>query len=415
MTKVYKVLVIGAGGHSHHWQTNINIHDNFEVCGIVDTNPDVLEHEPKIWGIDDDAVAMTIDEAVMFGIKADVALICTPIYTHHGLAIEAMRNNLHVICEKNMAHTMQAGLEMTRCAIEHPHLATVVGHQYPYWRRSNWAIKKAIRSGKLGALNAIQCNFNGGGYWSPGTPTRSGWRRFLDHDYLEDWAVHTLDLFRSFTSMDPVALSADLWRPPWSKRYGTNSINIRMLLADSSEIEGEIPLVCSAETDRARHLWKNGKIPKSWVHAQYVGHAENMGLMEHNEHWMIQGEKGSIEFMDGGYSKETKLRMIISDYDPAKGPKQELTWTESNLQPYPVDLECGPAAQWKGDNNEEEWDNNCFILEELKQCIESGGKIKPLRNFEDCIKTFAITMGAIESSKRGGEPIFLPDLWEIPR
>jgi hypothetical protein len=51
----------------------------------------------------------------------------------------------------------------------------------------------------------------------------------------------------------------------------------------------------------------------------------------------------------------------------------------------------------------------------MKQCIESGGKIKPIRCFENTIKTFVITMAAFESSRRGGETIFLPDMWEIPR
>lgn len=421
---VYKILVVGSGGHAiNHWRSQINIHGDFQVSGVVDTDTMLLENAPKIWGIDDDAVAVSIDEAMQTGIKADIALIATPINTHHALAIEAMRNNLHVMCEKNMAQSMQAAIEMTRFALENPKLATVVGHQYPYWRQSNWAIRKAIGTGQLGQLDSIQCNFNACNNWNPGVPTRNGWRRFLDHDYLEDWAIHTLDLFRYYTAMDPVVLSADLWKPSWSRKYGTSSINIRMKMASPSEYEGDRPLICSEETNRARRLWKNGKTPNSWVHAQYVGHSEGMGSFEHGEHWMIQGNRGSIEYMEGGYHKEKppELRMITHDYDiantkfdPKKTPKT-LNWKETNLKPYPTDLECGSAAQWKGNNTENEFDNNCFILEEMKQCIESDGKIKPIRCFENCIKTFAIAMAAIESSNRGGESIFLPDMWEIPR
>ncbi len=417
---VYRVLVVGSGGHAiNHWRSQLNIHSDFKVSGVVDTNPVVLENIHEVWGVEEDAGAATIDDAMQTGTKADVALICTPIETHHGIVIEAMRNGLHVICEKNMAHSMQAGLEMTRWAINHPKLATVVGHQYPYWRRANWAIRKAIGTGQLGQLDSIQCNFNPAAGWNPGSPVRNGWRRFLDHDFLEDWAVHTLDLFRYFTAMDAIVVSADLWRPNWSKRYGTSSINIRLLMADPAEYEGKTPLVWSAQTDRARRLWKNGKIPETWVHAQYVGSCEGMGGFDHGEHWMIQGSKGSIEFMDGGYPKGKKevVRMLTHAYNlirDEKNPPQQIDWAESNLQPYPADLECGPAAQWKGDNTKEEFDSGVFILEEMKQCIESGGKIKPLRCFENCIKSFAISQAAIQSSQRGGEPIFLPDLWEIP-
>jgi hypothetical protein len=361
---VYKILVVGSGGHAvNHWRGQINIHESFKVTGVVDTDTTVLERAPELWGVEEDAVATTIDEAMLTGIKADIALICTPIESHHALCIEAMRNNLHVMCEKNMAHSMQAGIEMTRCALEHPHLATVVGHQYPYWRDVNWAIRKAIGTGQLGNLDSITCIFNNGGYWNPVVPTRNGWRRFLDHDYLEDWAVHTIDLFRYFTAMDAIVVSADLWRPAWSKRYGGSSINIRMQMAPPSEYEGDQPLMNSTETDRARRLWTNGK---------------------------------------------------TSNMEELRRGKQ-LNWKESDLRPYPIDLECGPAAQWKGNNTEDEFTNNVFILEEMKQCIESGGTIKPLRCFENCIKTFTISMAAFESSKRGGQPIFLPDMWEIPR
>jgi len=421
----YNVLIVGSGGHClNHWRSQLNIHGAFKPSGVVDIDTELLSKAPGLWGVPDDAVATTIDEAMELGIKADIALICTPIETHHTIAIEAMRNGLHVICEKNMAHSMQAGIEMTRCALDHPKLATVVGHQYPFWRQANWAVRKAIGTGKIGKLDSIQCDFNrGSGAWSPTPPHKVDWRRFLDHSFLEDWAVHTIDLFRYFTAMDAVVVSADLWRPSWSRQTGTSSINIRMKMASPSEYEGDVPLLCNEQTDRARRLCENGRTPAGWIHAQYIGHSEGMGIFDHGEHWMIQGSKGSLELMNEGHGKKPlAIRMLTHDYDgiddagpSARIPARELTWKESNLQPYPTDLECGSAAQWKGNNTEDEFDSGVFILEEMKQCIESGGKIKPTRCFENCIKTFAISMGAIESSKRGGEPLFLPYLWEIPR
>ncbi len=418
----YKVLVVGSGGHAlNHWRGHLNIHEAFEVSGVVDVDTELLEHASELWGVEEDATATTIDQALETGIKADVALICTPIYTHHGISIEALRNGLHVICEKNMAQSMQAGIEMTKCALEHPKLVTVVGHQYPFWRSSNWAIRKAIGTGRLGKLNNIQCSFNPAQpSYDPTTPTRTGWRRFLDHDYLEDWAIHTLDLFRYFSAMDAIVVSADLWRPPWIRRFGTSSINVRMLMANPAEYEGEDPLVYTEATDRARRLWQNGKAPSSWIHAQYVGHSDGMGGFENEEHWLIRGSRGSIEYQTGR-THHDEIRMLTHDFDLERidtlKPNEEVDihWTESNLRPYPVDLECGTAAQWKGDNTEDEWGSGCFLLEEIKQGIESGGKIKPTRSFENCLKTLSIAMGTIESSRHGGTPIFLPDLWEIPR
>lgn len=145
-------------------------------------------------------------------------------------------------------------------------------------------------------------------------------------------------------------------------------------------------------------------------------------MFDKGEHWMIMGNKGSLEFMEGGVDKKpAEIRLQTHDYDvdsiPSYDlmPKKEVKWTKSNLQPFKNDLECGPARQWKGDNTQDEFDSGAFILEEMKQAIESENKIKPIRCFENCIKTFTITMAAIESSNHGGAPVFLPKMWEIPR
>ncbi len=52
-----------------------------------------------------------------------------------------------------------------------------------------------------------------------------------------------------------------------------------------------------------------------------------------------------------------------------------------------------------------------IILEQVKRSIDSGGKDQPQNNFKDVFKSFAATMGAIESS-RTGKSIWVPDYWK---
>lgn len=141
---------------------------------------------------------------------------------------------------------------------------------------------------------------------------------------------------------------------------------------------------------------------------------------------LIQGTRGSIEVMHDNYSTDGKPRPNIvrfATYDPATyDPDAKYTdnWRIQDVENCRRDLECwpdgelpGPGPRWMGNNKEDEFCDQAFILEEMKQCIESNGKIKPLRCFENCIKTFAISMGAVKSAAAGGQTVWLPDLWQV--
>jgi predicted dehydrogenase len=431
---VYKVVIIGAGGHATSmWRSNINIHDDFEAVGIVDTNPAALEQMPAAWGIDEDNIAETVDQAVNLGIvkKGDIALISTPINTHAIISAEAMEHGLHVLCEKNMAESMSAGNLMVKSALEHPELATVVGHQYPYWLQWPWQLRREIKLGRIGEIDNVVLKFLGGGNgWQPaprGSQNRKGWRRFLSHPFLEDWIIHYIDMLRYLTGMDAVSVNADLWKPKWSLSYGTQALNLQMLFAEDKDYEDPAnTLQACDKTTKLKRRWQNGRIPEEWAHVNFHSNGSRMGPVQCGVNILIQGTLGSIELCHDNYEGDGVKRpnnVRITSYDPATydhNAKYEDNWKIENINAFRRDVECwpegelkGPGPRWMGDNNEEEWGSQAFMLEEVKQFIESDGKIKPLRSFENCIKTFAISMGAMESTAAGGKAVWLPDLWEV--
>ncbi len=431
---VHKVLIIGAGGHAtNSWLGAINIHEDFKPTGIVDINPEVLENAPKTWGIDDDRVSYTIDEAVAEGLakKGDIALICTPIDTHATLCAEAMENGLHVICEKNMAHSMPAGMLMVKTALAHPELATVIGHQYPYALSWPWHVRRAIKMGEIGEIDNVNLRFLGGGNgWQPASrekQNRRDWRKFLDHPFLEDWIIHYIDLLRYLTGMDALTVNADLWNPKWSQSLGTNSMNILMQFAEDKHYEDPMRTLRDCEqTQVAKRRWQLGNIPREWAHVNFHSNGQRIGLVQCGNSILIQGTRGSIEVIHDNYNGDGVTRpniVRISTYDPEKfdhHAKYADNWKVQDVLTCRRDLECwpdkelpGPGPRWAGNNTGDEFCDQAFILEEMKQCIESNGKIKPLRCFENCIKTFAISMGAIKSASAGGQPVWLPDMWQV--
>jgi predicted dehydrogenase len=436
---VHKVLIVGAGGHAtSSWKNMLNLHGGFAPAGIVDTNPEVLEKMPAIWGIPDDKVSDTIDGAVDEGIvkKGDIALICTPINTHAVLCIEAMDNGLHIICEKNMAQSMTAGMVMAKAALAHPELGTVIGHQYPFSLPWPWQVRRAIKMGEIGAIDNVNLRFFGGGNgWQPTSREKqkglrtglTDWRKFLEHPFLEDWIIHYIDMLRYITGMDAVTVNADLWRPKWCESIGTQALNLQMLFAEDKDYEDPKRTLRDCEQTRAvKRRWQLGTAPPEWAHVNFHSNGQRIGPVQCGNSILIQGTRGSIEVMHDNYSADGVNRpnnLRISTYDPANydhDAKYTENWKRTDLMTFRGDLECwpqgdlpGPGPRWMGDNTENEFNDQAFILEEMKQCIESSGKIKPLRCFENCIKTFAISMGAIKSAAAGGQSVWLPDLWQI--
>jgi predicted dehydrogenase len=90
------------------------------------------------------------------GIEA--IIIATPLHLHAPIAIEAMRQGLHVITEKLMAHDIGQCKEMARvAAAQQRYLA--IGHQrhynVKYWQAQDW-----IKRGLLGELHSVRAQWH---------------------------------------------------------------------------------------------------------------------------------------------------------------------------------------------------------------------------------------------------------------
>ena len=132
-----KAVIVGFGSlGGGSWFREVKNHPDFDLIGIVDTDTELLENVTN-FGLEEEQGYISIDDAVKFGEKPDLAIIATPIYTHHVLVKETMDLGINVICEKNMASNVIQGKQMVQCAIDHPELCTAVGTQYRYLDRKS--------------------------------------------------------------------------------------------------------------------------------------------------------------------------------------------------------------------------------------------------------------------------------------
>lgn len=115
----------------------------------------------------------------------DAIVIATPDHWHAPMAIEALKNNVHVYIEKPMTHTIAETFELQKAA-QKSDAVLQVGHQH----RQTLSFKTArdiVEKGTLGHVSLIQTNTNrndDNGAWNydiheKANPQTIDWKQFL--------------------------------------------------------------------------------------------------------------------------------------------------------------------------------------------------------------------------------------------
>ncbi|NMC07163.1 MAG: Gfo/Idh/MocA family oxidoreductase [Candidatus Lokiarchaeota archaeon] len=362
---VKSVVIIGMGGHANSWLQTVKKNPEFKLTGIVDIDTELMEHMAQ-FGLKEDDFFVSIDDYVQDKGKPDLAIIATPIYTHHVLVKETMDLGINVICEKNMASTIYQGRQMVQCALDHPELATAIGHQYRFFWH-NWLAKCYLREhNELGDLAMVR--WAGAGNWGE---KRKGWRRFLPEVYLEDMMPHYFDLLRYITGLDVVQVKCDTFIPRFSPWQGSSTAFANLALAHPDDYNH-------------RH---------NWVWAQVYGDWQSRGPGTPDKSYQrFLFAKG--EFKLGGSWLE------IMKYKNEQG-------TEFEEEGFLTADAGGDGVEHMGTP----YDGQGIILEQVNRCIDSRGKNQALNKFADIFKSFSVSMAAIESS-RTGNTIWVPDYWK---
>ncbi len=364
--RVKRAIIVGIGGHAHVWKKALDAHPDWELAAIVDTDTDKLEHAPNSWGIDRKEAFTSIEEAIQFGKGSyDLAILVTPTYTHHVLAMESLEVGLNVLSEKNLASSIDQGRQMVKAANENPHLCTATGTQTRYFPQ-NWSLKKYYLEHKktLGKITSL--NFSYLYNWGK---TRQGWRRWLKDLFLEDMAPHHFDLMRYLTDMDIVQVQGSAnFKPSFSYFKGSSTTFAIFALSTPENYEN----------------------PDNWIYATYRGDWQKKGKLQHSVE--INYEGGELNLIER--KKDKKIN--ISIFDDAEGFQYQ-------DEPVPITSDI--------EYNKKNYSSELFLLEELSIGIDSKGKIQPKTNYNDAFKSFAVSRGIVESFETG-KSVYLPKYWK---
>jgi predicted dehydrogenase len=141
------VAVVGAGYWGPNLIRNFRAAEDWDLVSVCDLDTErarrVLGQAP---GID---VTADLDE-VLAREDVDAVAIATPARTHHAIAEAALRAGKHVLVEKPLAHTREAGQAMVDLARELG-LVLMADHTYCY-TPAVLAIRDLISRGELGEI-----------------------------------------------------------------------------------------------------------------------------------------------------------------------------------------------------------------------------------------------------------------------
>ena len=177
-----KIVIVGFGGMGEQHSRSLKNNEHLEVVGVYD----ILEKQ-RLLAKFNGLKAYDSFEEVLEDKDISAILIATPNDTHKDLAIKALENGKHVICEKPVttnAKDLEAILEIQKTTGK-----TFMVHQNRRWDEDYLTIKNIYDSKRLGELYRIEQRV----YGSRGIP--GDWRKYerFGGGMLLDWGVHMLD------------------------------------------------------------------------------------------------------------------------------------------------------------------------------------------------------------------------------
>lgn len=141
------VAVVGCGYWGPNVIRNLSALEGFDLRAICDRDPERLA--PLARRYPQCRVETDFDALLAADDIAAIA-ICTPVRTHHPLAIAALEAGKHVLIEKPLAHSAESASEIVELARERG-LVLQVDHTFVY-NSAVSAIRTMIDNGELGDL-----------------------------------------------------------------------------------------------------------------------------------------------------------------------------------------------------------------------------------------------------------------------
>jgi predicted dehydrogenase len=223
-----RVLQVGAGGFGATWLRALaTLRDEAELIGLVDHAPEVLDAAGDSAGVPPGA-RFTDIAAALAADRADMALVVVPPEAHREVATACLHAGLPVLVEKPLAGRWEDCLALAEASAR-ARCELAVSQNYRY-RPVIETARSVLASGRLGPIGQAHVQF-----WLH-HDFRGTFRQAMEHPLILDMAVHHFDLIRYVTGLEPRAVAAQTWNPPWSQFAGDASANCTFTMDNGARV-----------------------------------------------------------------------------------------------------------------------------------------------------------------------------------
>lgn len=167
-----------------------------EIVGLVDLHQPTAEARAAEFGLTNATIGSDLD-AVLAATKPDLLFDVVIPAARQGVVETGLRHGCHVLSEKPMAATLEAGRALVAQAAAAGRVHAVV--QNRRFIAGVRRIRRLIESGALGEITALHCDFFIGAHFG-------GFREEMENVLLLDMAIHTLDAARFMAGVSPRAV-----------------------------------------------------------------------------------------------------------------------------------------------------------------------------------------------------------------
>jgi predicted dehydrogenase len=214
-----KVIHVGVGVFGKRWcreflKTNVD-DGTIEVVALVDTHPEALAYGRAALGLPAER-CYTDARRAFAETQADFCTVVVQPEYHEAIIDLALAHGVDVLCEKPIADTMEASVRIARKVRDSGRkMAVTMSHRFD---QDKTTLRRIVRSGVLGKINAIGCRFQGAMRrhleWS------SLFRHQMQHPMLIEGAIHHLDIIADLADARCETLFATTWKPSWAEYAG---------------------------------------------------------------------------------------------------------------------------------------------------------------------------------------------------
>lgn len=206
----FTAVLAGCGSMSRGWLSALSEHPLLQgkvrVVGLVDLARATAEARAGEFGLGDAVIGTDLD-AVLARTRPDLLFDVVIPAARADVVATGLRHGCHVLSEKPMATSLEAGRTMIAQAKAAGRVHAVV--QNRRFIAGVRRIRGLIESGAIGQLASLNCDFFIGAHFG-------GFRDEMENVLLLDMAIHTLDAARFMSGKAPRAVYCLETNPPGS-------------------------------------------------------------------------------------------------------------------------------------------------------------------------------------------------------